>query len=276
MANILVCIEDEEVNREAGTYYIKTVDPELSRLDHQIKLTTCGHLKTLLDEEQSDIIVFLVSKRQSLCWQTAHSLRYEWNLPLTPVTLMVIKWGPEDSDNPAYFNQPEYAGLYDDYYEGFTGIGWWVEQFIINNQLNRPGNGQQLKMDGPIVLSNLNDIFRYNAEKQNHLMELLTQYHQLVPHLYIIDGDGNVKVGQAGHHNHLAEGGMVYGAGEIFFTRNKEIVRIDDQTGNYYAPIYQGRTFGQQFKDYLKRLLTDRYRLDIADTVFRGTMSQNF
>lgn len=275
MTNVLVCIDDEEANQEAGTYYIKTVDPGLSRAGHNIKLTTCGHLKTFLDEEeQSEVILFLVSKRQSQCWQTAHNLRNDWNLSFSPASLMVIKWGPEDSpENPAYFNQPEYVGLYDDYYEGFTGIAWWINQFIANNAAGEAGNGKPLNIDGPIVMANMNDTFRYNAEKQNHLMELLTQHHQLVPHLYVIDGDGNIKVGQVGHHSILAEGGIVYGAGEIFFTRKKQIVRIDDQTGNYYAPEHQGRTFGQQFKDYLKQLLANRYKLEIDDRVFRGTMS---
>ena len=121
-------------------------------------------------------------------------------------------------------------------------------------------------------MSNLNDTFRYADKKQTHLTELLHQHNQLIPHLYVIDGEGNIRVGQIGHHSLLVEGGNVYGAGEIFFTRKKQIVRIDDQTGNYYALAYQGKTFGQQFKDYLKRLLKDRYQLEVDNSVFRGTM----
>lgn len=274
MANILVCIDDAEANQEAGNYYIKTIDPALSRADHQIKLITCGHLETSLNDDQPDIILFLVSKKQSQCWQTTRRLRFEWDLSFTPASLMVIKWGPEDSpENPAYFNQPDYAGLYDDYYEGFTGITWWINKFMADREAGQGDNGALPHIDGPIVMASLNDIFRYNREKQNHLMELLNRHNQLVPHLYVIDGNGNIKVGQIGHHNILAEGDNVYGAGEIFFTRQKQIVRIDDQTGNYYAPAYQGRTFGQQFKDYLKQLLANRYNLQIDDAVFRGTMN---
>jgi hypothetical protein len=189
---------------------------------------------------------------------------------------MVVKWGPADSpDNPAYFSQPEYLHLYDDYYEGFTGVPWWINDFLTRKKSGaepEPGHGQLLNVDVPIVMSNLNDTFRYADEKQNHLMELLHRHNQLIPHLYIIDGEGNIKVGQIGHHSFLAKGDNVYGAGEIFFTRKKQIVRIDDQTGNYYAPAYQGKTFGQQFKDYLKRLLKDQYQLDVDDSAFRGTM----
>ncbi len=275
MVKISVCLEDEEANQESRTYFSKIIQPRLTQAGYEIQSTLCPQAWSHLASYQPNIILFLVSNRQSSCWQIAQRIHNAWDFIAQPLKLlMIIKWGLDDSpQDPAYFNKPEYTQLYDDYYEGFAGIPWWVNFFWTReHSKGAVSNDEAFAKDGNIIMSDLSDAFRFSNEKRAHLSQLLNHYHELVPRMYIIDPEGNVRVGQFGHHSYLLQGQNVYGAGEMFFTREGEIVRIDDQAGNYYGPVYQGRTFGQQFRDYLKHLLTQRYHIEVDDSVFRGTM----
>ena len=75
MANILVCVEDSDATRDAGNYYSRAFDPGLTLLGHQSKLTTCEYAKDVLESEQPDVLLFLISRKQSSCWQVASSVR---------------------------------------------------------------------------------------------------------------------------------------------------------------------------------------------------------
>jgi len=51
---------------------------------------------------------------------------------------MIIAWEADDSpDNPAYYTDPEYAALYDDYCATFGNgaeIARWVQNFLRRRQ----------------------------------------------------------------------------------------------------------------------------------------------
>ncbi|RLI49769.1 MAG: hypothetical protein DRP09_20430 [Candidatus Thorarchaeota archaeon] len=115
-----------------------------------------------------------------------------------------------------------------------------------------------------------------DSAKKQHVTQLLAEHGELVKYNYAIDAEGNVRMGQGGHHSYLVQGENVYGAGTVNFSRQGDIVRIDAKTGHYYyESYYHGMSFGEQFKGYLRNLLVERYGfIDLFDEVFRMSYGQ--
>ena len=107
-----------------------------------------------------------------------------------------------------------------------------------------------------------------SSSKKTHLKQLMDQVgkgndgrYDFVKYEYIIDVEGNIRVGYGVHHSRVAKGQNVYGAGEIFIDRNGNILRVDDWSG-HYAPN------GVQFKELMKNLL-DNLGIKVPDDVYR-------
>lgn len=84
---------------------------------------------------------------------------------------------------------------------------------------------------------------------------------------YVIDSEGNVRVGRAGdprykHHSDLVQGENVYGAGEMYIDPDGTIRQIDDQSGHY-------KPASEDFFPYLKHLL-GKSGFTPPDEVFRS------
>jgi CheY-like chemotaxis protein len=138
MHRILVCRDD--VHRARLTeYYKREIRPSLTRMGHNVQLTTCARALKRLENWSPDILLMFVPRKESPCWEIARCARQARNRDSpSPLILMIIAWGPDDSrDNPAYYTDPEYAALYDDYHATFgegPEIARWVEGFLSGQQ----------------------------------------------------------------------------------------------------------------------------------------------
>jgi RHS repeat-associated protein len=107
-----------------------------------------------------------------------------------------------------------------------------------------------------------------SSSKKTHLKQLMDQFGQgsdgrynFVEYAYVIDAEGNIRVGHGVHHSYLVKGENVYGAGDMYIDRNGNILRIDDWSGHYLPD-------GAQFKELMKNLL-DNLGVKVPGDVYR-------
>lgn len=139
MARILICSDNVASDEQARKVYEEELHPSLIQAGHEVQLTTCAQAFDYLDNYSADILLMFVPERSSPCWETARFIRTSWSHDSPPPSiLMSITWGPDDSpEDPAYYVQPEYRALYDDYQRGvwrLSDLIEWINGFIAAQQ----------------------------------------------------------------------------------------------------------------------------------------------
>jgi hypothetical protein len=157
---------------------------------------------------------------------------------------------------------------------------------LVHNCLPTSANGFRGLADYPNGFPNRTTGERfYGSPKGKFLDELTVDARRNQMALYVITNKGEIRVtltdaggrtykGRTIHHSHLVNGENVYGAGEIYFDAAGQIREINAISGHYNTLVWDRKPFGSQFREYMQKLLTERYGFQIDDPrqIFDRTM----
>jgi hypothetical protein len=91
MANILVCIENDDLQLEDYAYY-EAIRPAFVKRHHHLEITSCAEVWDKLLTEPVEALLLFIHSRHSCCWKIARRLWNEWStLPIRPRVFVLVE-----------------------------------------------------------------------------------------------------------------------------------------------------------------------------------------